>query len=1155
MSASAARTCSQCGAPLPASAPGQRCPKCLLALGLEAAGQNASGPRQSDFQIEPTGTLIGRYRILQQIGEGGFGTVFMAEQTEPVERKVALKIIKAGMDSKEIISRFEAERQALALMDHPNIARVLDGGTTESGRPYFVMELVRGMPITNYCDQAKLSTRERLELFIKVCRAVQHAHQKGVIHRDLKPGNVLVTLHDGEPVPKVIDFGVAKALGQKLTDKTLFTRFEQMLGTPAYMSPEQAALSGLDIDTRSDIYSLGVLLYELLTGVTPLDAETLRQEALDEVRRMIRETDPPRPSTRLTALVAADVRRLTSAQSEQDRASLRRLLQQKRELIGAVRGDLDWITMKALEKDRQRRYETVNGLAMDIERHLNCEPVVARPPSRLYEFQKTVRRHKFGFAAAAALVLVLAAGVVGSTWQAVRATRAEREQALQRKRADDETAHAKRAEQETREQLWHSYLNQARANRWSGRAGRRFESLEVLRKAAEIRPSPELRNEAIACLALPDVRPLKEWDAPADSSRIWFDCAYQRYAVGQTNGILSVRRVSDDVELERVTHDFSPFTQVWFSPDGRLLAVRHGKDSQADIWNLVAHEPLLKALIPATPAKSWCREIIFRADSRVAAMAQVQDNKPPTTKVRIFDLETRREVTSWEMNGVSCTMRFSPTETNLLLITDSSSLVRLWDWPSQRIVKTFEHPDWVQGVAWHPDGRLLAAGCGDHMIYLWALDKEGPLKVLKGHENSVTEVLFDGESGLLASSSWDGTLRLWDPMIETPLVSRPSSSVYNPLAKRRLASHTLDKVTLLEVANGEECRMLHSALELGKAGHCTFHPNGQLLAVAHTDGVQLWLVEQGKELARLRIPDVYAVLFHPDGRSLMVSTDEGLSQWPVEFHSSDRGLELRLGPPNELGEKGKMEHMAVTPDGDLLAVIEVRAAEKGGGRFVHVFDMQTRRELFQAKAPARGWFVTLSPDKKFLAVSDFGTTEVWVWDLAGKTLLQKLRATTGSHVVFSPDNQWMVTTDHREQRLWRVGSRIVAFSRQRDVTEGNIFATFSSDGKILAYPARNSIRLLAVPSLAELATLECPSPLILGSLSFSPDGSQLAATSGARLIELWDLRLVRQQLAAMKLDWDAPPLPPPATNGFAGKVVVTVVGTTNENSTAERSPR
>ncbi len=357
-----------------------------------------------DFGWEPLGTIIGRYKLLEKIGEGGFGVVYMAEQQEPVQRKVALKIIKPGMDTREVIARFEAERQALALMDHPNIARVLDGGATEAGRPYFVMELVRGVPITDFCDRKNLSAAERLRLFIKVCQAVQHAHQKAVIHRDLKPSNILVTLHDSEPVPKVIDFGVVKALGHKLTEKTLFTGFAQMIGTPAYMAPEQAEMSGLDIDTRSDIYSLGVLLYELLTGVTPFDRETLAKATLDEIRRMLRETDPLKPSTRLRRL--GD--RLTEVAKHRhtEPAALSRL----------VRGDLDWIVMKCLEKDRARLYQTANGLAMDVERHMKTEPVAARPSSAAYRLQKLVGRHKLAFAAAIGVTAALAIGIGVSTW-------------------------------------------------------------------------------------------------------------------------------------------------------------------------------------------------------------------------------------------------------------------------------------------------------------------------------------------------------------------------------------------------------------------------------------------------------------------------------------------------------------------------------------------------------------------------------------------------------------------------------------------------------------------------------------------------------------------------------------------------------------------
>jgi serine/threonine protein kinase len=328
---------------------------------------------------------IGPYKLLEQIGEGAFGTVYMAEQSVPLRRMVAVKILKPGMDSREILARFEAERQALAMMDHPNIARVLDAGTTDEGRPYFVMELVRGIPVTDYCDEARLTTDERLELFVDICRAVQHAHQKGIIHRDLKPTNVLVTMHDDKAVPKVIDFGIAKALSQKLTDRTLFTGYQQMLGTPLYMSPEQAQMSGIDVDTRSDVYSLGVLLYELLTGTTPFDRESLADAGIDELRRIVREEEPPRPSFRLTTLDAA----VRSTIADRRRVDQRKISQE-------LRGELDWIVMNALEKDRNRRYESATALAADVQRHLKDEPILACPPSPGYRLKKYLRRHRAG---------------------------------------------------------------------------------------------------------------------------------------------------------------------------------------------------------------------------------------------------------------------------------------------------------------------------------------------------------------------------------------------------------------------------------------------------------------------------------------------------------------------------------------------------------------------------------------------------------------------------------------------------------------------------------------------------------------------------------------------------------------------------------------
>jgi len=450
-------TCRECGKLISAESPGGFCAQCLLRLGLEVSSQGPEPKpvhqKPSEDGAEPSsqaedlkstiilpvlvtekpGDRIGRYRLLQEIGQGGCGVVYMAEQEEPVHRRVALKVIKLGMDTKQVVARFEAERQALALMDHPNIAKVLDAGATDAGRPYFVMELVRGIRITDYCDQNKLPTGERLKLFAQVCQAIQHAHQKGVIHRDIKPSNILVTLHDGVPVPKVIDFGIAKATQGKLTDQTLFTAFEQFIGTPAYMSPEQVELSGLDIDTRSDIYSLGILLYELLVGTTPFAAADLLSAGIDQMRRVIREKDPVRPSTRLSTMLEGEL--TTAAMHRQTDPP---------KLIHLIRGDLDWIVMKCLEKDRTRRYETANGLGRDIERHLGNEPVLARPPSTVYRAQKFVRRNKVIATAAAIVTGALVMGVLISTWQAVRATRAEQQQTRLRNQADAARVEAER---------------------------------------------------------------------------------------------------------------------------------------------------------------------------------------------------------------------------------------------------------------------------------------------------------------------------------------------------------------------------------------------------------------------------------------------------------------------------------------------------------------------------------------------------------------------------------------------------------------------------------------------------------------------------------------------------------------------------------------
>jgi len=400
-------------------------------------GTPPPGDRHTPSDLDPTSAAglnlstsaqIGPYRLLERVGAGGMGEVWLAEQRHPVRRQVALKVIKAGMDTREVIARFEAERQALALMNHPNIAGVYDAGATPEGRPYFAMEYVHGIPITDFCDKHRLSIPERLALFVDVCAGVQHAHQKGIIHRDIKPSNVLVTTQDEKHRPKIIDFGVAKATSQRLTERTVFTELGQLIGTPEYMSPEQAEMTNLDIDTRTDVYSLGVLLYELLAGARPFDSKELRRAGLAEIQRTLREEEPPRPSSRVSGLGAASTSSATNRRAD------------RRALTKALEGDLDWITMKALEKDRLRRYETAHALALDVERHLHGDAVLAGPPSGLYRVKKLVNRHRGAFASAGAVVLALIAGIIGTSWALVQAKRAERQAAASAVEARRQTA-------------------------------------------------------------------------------------------------------------------------------------------------------------------------------------------------------------------------------------------------------------------------------------------------------------------------------------------------------------------------------------------------------------------------------------------------------------------------------------------------------------------------------------------------------------------------------------------------------------------------------------------------------------------------------------------------------------------------------------------
>jgi serine/threonine protein kinase len=583
---------------------------------------------------ESAGKRVGAYKLLQRIGEGGCGVVYMAEQEKPVRRRVALKIIKWGMDTKSVVARFEAERQALALMDHPNIARVLDAGATESGRPFFVMELVRGVKITDYCDQSELDTRRRLKLFIHVCHAIQHAHQKGVIHRDIKPSNILITLIDGLPVPKVIDFGIAKAVEGRLTDNTIFTAYEQFIGTPAYMSPEQAVMSGAEADTRSDIYSLGVLLYELLTGRPPFETKELLQSGLDGLRRTLQEREPQRPSVMVTTLQGAALSQLArSRQAEPVK------------LVSLLKGDLDWIVIHALEKDRARRYETANGLAMDIQRFLDNEPVVARPPSRVYRLRKLVHRNKATFIAGVTVALALIGGLGVSTWFWHQERDARKRAVLaERQAVDAEQQQARlRMEAEDRERI-----AQAAFLISQNRIG---EADQVVERVSEWKPSLEAES---VLRTLGKWRALKgQWTQAADRFNLLLETdqkdnswaitedllmagpiqiergnrqGYERFRraaiaryTGTTDPVFAERTLKISLLLpadEQLIRSLEPFLKV--SSDSMDKA---GHDPIMEAWRCVSIA-LMACRQNYTPtAKVWCSRCLSYAEQNPSRMA------------------------------------------------------------------------------------------------------------------------------------------------------------------------------------------------------------------------------------------------------------------------------------------------------------------------------------------------------------------------------------------------------------------------------------------------------------------------------------------------------------------------------------------------------
>jgi WD40 repeat protein/serine/threonine protein kinase len=1027
---------------------------------------------------ERPGTVIGPYKLLQQIGEGGMGVVYMAEQQQPVRRKVALKIVKPGMDSAQVIARFEAERQALALMDHQNIAKVLDAGTTDNRRPYFVMELVHGVPITQYCDDNHLTPRARLELFLPVCHAVQHAHQKGIIHRDLKPSNVLVCLYDGVAVPKVIDFGIAKATGQQLTERTMFTQFGSLVGTLEYMSPEQAEMSQLGIDTRSDVYSLGVMLYELLTGTTPLERQRVKEAGFDEIRRLIREEEPPKPSTRLSKsgveLAAISVQRQTEP------GKLTRL----------VRGELDWIVMKSLEKDRNRRYETANGLAKDVERYLHDEPVEACPPTPGYRLRKFARKHKMGLATAVGFAVLLALGTVVSAWQAVRATQAESAALVHEQQANENAVQAQEKEQEANQQRDEARRRRDEVQALNAKLQASQDELRSTLYAAHM----NLAQHAWEAGGVERVRELLELHRlkPGETDLHGFEWNYL-YRLCRPN-LLTLKGHTSFID------------SVAYSPDGKRLA--SCSDEEIKVWDAQTGQELLTC--KGHTGNLW--RVAYSPDGKRLASASADQT------VKVWDAQTGQELLTLKGHtGAATSVAYSPDGKRLASAGGRDGTVKVWDAQTGQELLTCKGHTFIESVAYSPDGKRLASGAWNETtkkpaVKVWDAQTGQELLSLQGHTHGMNCVIFSPDGKRLASASYDRTVKVWDAQTGQELLSlKGHSNAVESVAYsrdgKRLASADDDKIVKVwDAQTGQEL------LTFRGVGRCAvFSPDGKRLA----SGSKVWDAQEDQEKLTLEGDAEQGVAFSPDGRRLAsASHDSTVKIWDAQ--TGQRTLTLK-------GHTGLVLSVAFSPDGK-------RLASGGGGHRnprggwgisrgdraeVKVWDALTGGELLSLRG-LNGWTcgVAYSPDGKRLATVSGGpgtSPEVKVWDaLTGHELLTlTLKGYRGLHgltrIAYSPDGKHLASASGDDAvKVWdaQTGQELLTIKGAR----GSV--SFSPDGKRLAsdgkvWDAQTGQELLSLQGGA-------------AKLVFSPDGKRLAGASWGHTVKVWDAQ-TGQELLTFKL--------------------------------------
>ncbi len=1063
----------------------------LLSLGLESSilSKNGEVTATSDFFTEKPGGWIGQYRLLSVLGEGGFGIVYRAEQKEPIRRQVALKVIKPGMDSKQVVARFESERQALALLEHPNIAQVFGGGTTESGRPYFVMELVKGQPITEYCDQHKLRIEARLEVFQQVCEAVQHAHQKGIIHRDIKPSNILVLEEQDKAIPKIIDFGIAKAISQPLTERTFFTEQGQFIGTPEYMSPEQTAISIKDIDTRTDIYALGVVLYELLTGTLPFTREELGKSGLAEIQRIIRETDPPRPSTRLSHL--GDEAKRVAERRDTEVVTLTKRL----------RKELEWIPLKAMRKEANHRYHTASEFANDIRNYLNGTPLIAGPESKTYRFKKFLRRHVAVVTGVAAILMVLLAGIVVSTIFAI--------EAHQQKQI------AETRELSSRRNLYFTRIGLAQQAWESGNVAKMLNLLNSLR------PEPEQKDlrhfewyylwrlanahhrtlyghngyaVSVSFSPLGDIlasashdKTVKLWDSANGQLKLTLPHTNQvrslafspdgkTLATGCRDGTLRLWDVRTGQEMVTISGDYS-ISSVVFSPDGKTLATGLF-DGRVMLWNLADSKMKSLLTIEQLPLMQWA-SIAFSPDGRTLAVGGGEYNK--SCDVVLWDRETQRIRAT--LKGHISQIRdveFS-TDGKQLATVSHDKTVRLWDAYSAQVLAIGRgHEATLFGVTFSPDGKYIATASSDYTIIIRDANLQ-ELYHLKGHQDRVKCVSFSPDSKTLASASNDGTVKLWNIEAHEKGADRlwhdagVYSLAFSPDGRILVTGSESGRVRLWNSTTEQQIHELkgHS----GPVWSVGISYDGKTVATGSGDRTaKLWDVKNGTLLYTLPIfPDeVYSVAFSPNDKFLAIGCrDRSVILWDIANKRRETVTEPKGGLENLNFDP--VSAIAFSPDSELLAI---------GSHYTQksvpsLWDVRGKNQPIRLVGhPSEAFSVPFSYDGNLVATASVDKT-IKLWDRNTGRLIATLHGHVGGvlSVAFSPDDKILASGgEDRVVRIWDISLReqraelkghedsvtSVAFS-----PDGTVLATASKDRSVILWRAANLIEADDHPDVAK----------------------------------------------------------------------------------------